>query len=416
MRARASNLMIGTLTLALIGGSLGAFLGYQKLAGIKQKVPFRVIFEGSASGLRKGGSVNFAGIRVGEVVSLKLDHPRRVVALAMIDGNTPVKSDTQVGLEFQGLTGIAAISFTGGSDEAPPPPKGADGIPELTADPEGTLNTQEKIRAALRNVDRVIADNEVAIKDTLRNFETFTASLSGNGEKITSIIATAENGVSAVDDALTKTKDFLGSLASDKYGGELLPTVISMRELIESFDKKSGQIDRRDAKDARRGQRVRQQGRTRNLAAPPPAAKLPLSHNNQKNGTPDVLDKSASLTAPPATVTRTESAVPRALQKYLSLDDFEPTARRRIPKFLYGYISGGAETDAAHARQPQSLRRIRFCAARAQRRLRPRPDHHAVRQDLCLAVRHSADGLFGARRLSRRHRADAGGQDPRTCR
>ncbi|WP_065753585.1 MlaD family protein [Bradyrhizobium paxllaeri] len=239
MRVRASNLMIGTLTLALIGGSLGAWLGYQKLAGAKQKVPFRVVFEGSASGLRNGGSVNFAGIRVGEVVSLKLDHPRRVVALAMIDGNTPVKSDTQVGLEFQGLTGIAAISFTGGSDEAAPPPKGADGIPELTADREGTLNTQEKIRVALRNVDRVIADNEVSIKDTLRNFETFTASLSGDGAKITSIIATAESGVNAVDGALTKTKDFLGGLASDKYGGELLPTVISMRELIESFDKKS---------------------------------------------------------------------------------------------------------------------------------------------------------------------------------
>jgi phospholipid/cholesterol/gamma-HCH transport system substrate-binding protein len=242
MKVRASNLMIGTLTLALIAGSLGAWLSYQKLAGIKQKVPFRVVFEGSASGLRKGGSVNFAGIRVGEVVSLKLDHPRRVVALTMIDGNTPVRSDTQVGLEFQGLTGIAAISFTGGSDEAPPPPKAADGIPELTADREGTLNTQEKIRAALRNVDRVIADNEVGIKDTLRNFESFTASLSDNGDKISSVIATAESGVAAVDGAMDKTKDFLGRLASDKYGGELLPTVISMRELIESFDKKSGQV------------------------------------------------------------------------------------------------------------------------------------------------------------------------------
>src|SRR3989442_14277531 len=144
MKVRASNLMIGTLVLALIGGSLGGFLGYQKIAGIKQKTPFRVIFEGSASGLRKGGSVNFAGIRVGDVVSLKLDHPRRVVALAMIDGNTPVKSDTQVGLEFQGLTGIAAISFTGGSDEAPPPPKGADGIPGLAAEGEGRPNHQEK--------------------------------------------------------------------------------------------------------------------------------------------------------------------------------------------------------------------------------------------------------------------------------
>ena len=51
-----------------------------------------------------------------------------------------------------------------------------------------------------------------------------------------------------------------------------------------------------------------------------------------------MLDKSASLTAPPTTVTRAESAVPRSLQKYLSLDDFEPVARRRIPKFLYGYI------------------------------------------------------------------------------
>src|SRR3954451_22608832 len=223
MRARASNVMIGTLTLALIGGSLGAWLGYQKLAGAKQKTAFRVIFEGSASGLRKGGSVNFAGIRVGEVVSLKLDHPRRVVALAMIDGNTPVKSDTQVGLEFQGLTGIAAISFTGGTLDAPAPPPGADGIPELTADPEGLLDVQEKLRVALRNVDKVISDNEVAVKDTLRNFETYTASLSGNAKTITSIISSAETGVTAVDDALGKTQNFLGSLASDKYGGDLLP-------------------------------------------------------------------------------------------------------------------------------------------------------------------------------------------------
>ena len=35
------------------------------------------------------------------------------------------------------------------------------------------------------------------------------------------------------------------------------------------------------------------------------------------------------------------------MRRYLSLDDFEATARRRLPKFLYGYISGGAETDAA---------------------------------------------------------------------
>ncbi|MGY4477064.1 MlaD family protein [Bradyrhizobium sp. USDA 3364] len=237
--ARASNLLIGTLTLALIAGSLGGWLGYQRYAGIKRMVPFRVIFEGSASGLRRGASVNFAGVRIGEVVSIRLDR-HRVVAMTRIDGTVPIKKDTQAGLEFQGLTGIASISFTGGAETAPPPALGADGIPELTADADGTMGIQEKLRVALRNVDRVITENEADIKDSLLGLENFTNSLSGNGELIAGFIDAADDGISAVDAKLTSADKFLKSFGSDKYGGELLPTVISLRELIQSFDKKSG--------------------------------------------------------------------------------------------------------------------------------------------------------------------------------
>src|ERR1700692_1160907 len=60
-------------------------------------------------------------------------------------------------------------------------------------------------------------------------------------------------------------------------------------------------------------------------------------------------DRTAAINPPPATVQRAESGVPRALGRYLSLDDFEATARRRLPRMLYGYISGAAETDAALA-------------------------------------------------------------------
>ena len=58
-------------------------------------------------------------------------------------------------------------------------------------------------------------------------------------------------------------------------------------------------------------------------------------------------DITSNLSPPPATVQRAESAAPRALRRYLSLDDFEAAARRRLPRFLYGYIAGAAETDAA---------------------------------------------------------------------
>jgi L-lactate dehydrogenase (cytochrome) len=60
-----------------------------------------------------------------------------------------------------------------------------------------------------------------------------------------------------------------------------------------------------------------------------------------------VLDKTGTLTPPSPTMARPASAVPRHLQRYLNLDDFEPAAKRIMPKFLYGYVSGGAENDAA---------------------------------------------------------------------
>jgi L-lactate dehydrogenase (cytochrome) len=58
-------------------------------------------------------------------------------------------------------------------------------------------------------------------------------------------------------------------------------------------------------------------------------------------------DKTSNMIAPPSTVQRAQTAVPRAVRRYLSLDDFELTARRRLPKFIYGYIAGATESDAA---------------------------------------------------------------------
>ena len=119
METRANYVLIGAFTLAVIAAAFGFVLWFQSLHTTKQRSPIRIVFEGPASGLRNGGSVNFNGIRIGEVVSVKLDNPRRVVALAMVENNAPIRKDTLVGLEFQGLTGVAAISLKGGEETAP---------------------------------------------------------------------------------------------------------------------------------------------------------------------------------------------------------------------------------------------------------------------------------------------------------
>ncbi|RKK04419.1 alpha-hydroxy-acid oxidizing protein [Pseudoroseomonas wenyumeiae] len=40
--------------------------------------------------------------------------------------------------------------------------------------------------------------------------------------------------------------------------------------------------------------------------------------------------------------------LPRRLRPILALEDFEPAARRKLPRPLFGYIAGAAETNAAH--------------------------------------------------------------------
>jgi phospholipid/cholesterol/gamma-HCH transport system substrate-binding protein len=237
MKTRASNLMIGSATLAVIAAAFAGFIAFQKLHGIRQQGPLRIVFEGSANGLHKGGSVNFDGVQIGQIKSLKLDNPRKVVALAMVDNSAPIRKDTVVGLEFQGLTGIAAISLVGGAPAAPPVPLDEDGIPVLTAD----LSETETIRDSLHNVDRLLVGNRSMLKDTLLNFETYTASLVSKGEAIDSIVRKADGAFESFDSAMAKIGDVVPSLVDGK-ADELFEKVKSIRELAESFNKRSGPL------------------------------------------------------------------------------------------------------------------------------------------------------------------------------
>jgi phospholipid/cholesterol/gamma-HCH transport system substrate-binding protein len=234
MKVRASNLLIGTTTLAVIAAAFVGFLGFRKIHGIQQRSPLRIVFEGSASGLRKGGSVNFDGVQVGEILSLKLDNPRRVVAFVMVDKSAPIRTDTVVGLEFQGLTGLAAISLIGGDATAPAVPPDADGIPTLTAD----LSEIQSIRDTLHNVDRVLVGNQATIKDALAGFETYSASLASKGDAVEEAVNKVDNAFAGFSSAVTKVDNFVPGLAEGK-ADELFEKLKEIREFADTFNRKS---------------------------------------------------------------------------------------------------------------------------------------------------------------------------------
>jgi phospholipid/cholesterol/gamma-HCH transport system substrate-binding protein len=189
METRAPFVVVGAFVLAAIAAAFGFVYWLHNSGGLGPRATYHVQFDGSVPGLLVGAAVLFNGIRVGEVADLGLapDSPRRVNATISVASTTPVRSDTKVGLEFQGLTGVPVIALEGGvmlgnSGE----------VRTLVAEPGAGQGMTQAARDALRRVDSVLAENSGSLKDTISNFKIFSEGLARNTGKLDGIVAGLE--------------------------------------------------------------------------------------------------------------------------------------------------------------------------------------------------------------------------------
>jgi phospholipid/cholesterol/gamma-HCH transport system substrate-binding protein len=191
METRANYVLIGLFTLAVIIGGFGFVYWFSTVGGAGARTSYRIVFDGSVSGLNTGASVLFNGIRVGEVSGLTLDPaaPRSVVATVSIDKSVAVRADTKVTLEYQGVTGMASIALRGGSTDAP---LLTGQPPTLKVDAAGAQDVTQAAREAMHRIDSLVADNEAVLKTSLKNVEVFSQTLATNSQRIDHILAGAE--------------------------------------------------------------------------------------------------------------------------------------------------------------------------------------------------------------------------------
>ena len=271
METRAPFVVVGAFVLAAIAAVFGFVYWLHNTGGLGPRAAYHVQFGGSVPGLLVGAAVLFNGIRVGEVTDLGLaqSNPRGVNATISVVSTTPVRADTKVGLEFQGLTGVPVVALEGGLLVA-----NSGEVPTLVAEPGAGQGMTQAARDALRRVDSVLAENSGALKDTIGNFKVFSEGLARNTGKLDGIVAGLERmtGVTAPPSkiaydlralqnpgpsgktdnvqwaipeptavAMLETQRFLFSPAQDYPGfaeaiwADALPKLIQAR-LIESFE------------------------------------------------------------------------------------------------------------------------------------------------------------------------------------
>jgi phospholipid/cholesterol/gamma-HCH transport system substrate-binding protein len=223
METRANYVLIGLFTLAVIVGAFGFIYWFNTIGGAGERATYRIVFDGSVSGLRTGASVLFNGIRVGEVTELRLDpaQPRAVVAMVSLEKTVAVRADTAVSLEYQGVTGTASIAMRGGSDASPLPPGNT-----LKVDAAGAQDVTQAAREAMRRIDQLVADNEVVLKGALKNIEMFSQTLATNSQRI--------------DNILAGTEGLLGG-GPDKPG-DIAQAARAIKTAAENLDARTGEI------------------------------------------------------------------------------------------------------------------------------------------------------------------------------
>jgi phospholipid/cholesterol/gamma-HCH transport system substrate-binding protein len=234
METRAPFVVVGAFVLAAIVAVFGFVYWLHNSGGIGPRTAYHVQFDGSVPGLLVGAGVLFNGIRVGEVTDLALapDNPRRVNATISVASTTPVRSDTKVGLEFQGLTGVPVIALEGGTLVS-----NSGAVPTLIAEPGAGQSMTQAARDALLRVDSVLAENSEPLKDTIANFKVFSEGLARNTGKIDGILAGLEKTMGGGTPAQKITYDLRAPPNAGPAGktikGQLAipePTAVAMLE------------------------------------------------------------------------------------------------------------------------------------------------------------------------------------------
>ena len=248
METKGNHVLIGLFAVGVVVAAFAFVFWFHNIGGTAKRNVYVVRFEGSAAGLRAGSAVLFNGIRMGEVsrVIVNPDDPHQVLAYVDVDVRAPIRTDTQVGLDFQGLTGIASIAMTGGSKEAPPFVTTFSEPPMLLADASASQDVTRAARDVLKRIDNLLADGG-ALNNTFKNIETFSTTLADGGS-LNNTVKNVEQFSKTLADNSQRIDNILAGLETLSGGpdgaGEVQAMLRSIKELSDNLDNRTADISK----------------------------------------------------------------------------------------------------------------------------------------------------------------------------
>jgi phospholipid/cholesterol/gamma-HCH transport system substrate-binding protein len=207
METKANYVLIGAFTLLTAVLLLFFGLWAAKYSSERSWTEYAVVFNEPVTGLTEGSSVQYNGISVGTVESLRLapSDPRQVLARLKLQADTPVKVDTKAKMSITSLTGSPFIQLTGGSPRAPwLTAVDHREVPVIRTEASALQNIADTANRLVARMDEVLSEDNVRhIASTLHNIDALTGTIAGEREDLRALIVSARQS----SEQLAKTLD-----------------------------------------------------------------------------------------------------------------------------------------------------------------------------------------------------------------
>ena len=252
MEPRAHHVVVGVFTVVTIAAILLFALWLGDVEGSRDYSYYEVGFRHGVSGLSEGSPVQYSGIEVGNVVSLRLDpqDPRHVKALIRVYSDIPVREDTEATLNLANITGAMTIQLYGGTPDAAELDGDRNDPPYIEAEPSqfsSLLSSGEnlvtKADEFLTNANRFLSEeNADNLTATLRNVRDTTDALVAEKDNLNRALVSVYQAAERARDTFARYNELgnhLGVLLENQ--GE--PTLNATREAAQALNRAANRID-----------------------------------------------------------------------------------------------------------------------------------------------------------------------------
>ncbi len=202
VQSKVNYALVGLFVL-LLGAALLGVVFWLTLSGENKIYDRYVVYvRESVAGLNPKATVSYRGVQVGRVHSIRLDpnDPDQVEVLLEIERGTPIRRDTIATLVTRGLTGVASVELSGGTQSPPLERENDQVYPVIRAGASLVARLDDAFNNILSNVNSLShqleqllsKENLDSIEGILRNVNVITDAFSQRSTNIRQIVTNVE--------------------------------------------------------------------------------------------------------------------------------------------------------------------------------------------------------------------------------